>query len=151
MPAAGCPPSWSQRAPPNDKHQGARTGREALGRARGGLTTKVHLVADRRCRPVTRILNPGQHGDCPRFIPLMDQIRIARHGKERPRTRPSRAMGDKAYSSAANRSYLRHRGIKAVISVKDDQAAVRRRRGSAGARPPSTPGTTSSATPSSDA
>ena len=43
------------------------TGREALGRSRGGLTTKIHLVADRRCRPVARILSPGQHGDSPRF------------------------------------------------------------------------------------
>ena len=29
-------------------------------------------------------------------------------------------MGDKAYSSAANRAYLRKRGIKAVIPVKED-------------------------------
>ena len=55
--------------------------REALGRSRGGLSTKIHLTADRRCRPVTRILTPGQHGDCPKFIPLMEAIRIARRGK----------------------------------------------------------------------
>jgi hypothetical protein len=30
-------------------------------------------------------------------------------------------MSDKAYSSAANRAYLRSRGIKAVIPVKEDQ------------------------------
>jgi hypothetical protein len=30
-------------------------------------------------------------------------------------------MGDKAYSSAVNRAYLRRRGIKAVIPVKEDQ------------------------------
>jgi hypothetical protein len=53
-----------------------RPGREALGRSRGGLSTKIHLAADRRCRPVARILSPGQHGDCPRFIPLMRAIRI---------------------------------------------------------------------------
>lgn len=46
-------------------------------------------------------------------------------------------MADKAYSSAGNRAYLRRRGIRAVIPVKDDQAANRRRRGSAGGRPPS--------------
>jgi hypothetical protein len=34
-------------------------GREALGRSRGGLTTKIHLAADRRCRPLTRILTPA--------------------------------------------------------------------------------------------
>jgi transposase len=66
----------------------------------------------------------------------MDQIRIARRGKGRPRTRPGRAMGDKAYSSAANRAYLRRRGIQAVIPVKEDQKNNRRARGRRGGRPP---------------
>jgi transposase len=45
-------------------------------------------------------------------------------------------MADKAYSSAANRAYLRRRGIKAVIPVKDDQKENRRKRGRKGGRPP---------------
>jgi transposase len=139
-----CPPSWSRGAAPNDKNPQAAganpakpgSGREALGRSRGGLSTKIHLAADRRCRPVTRILTPGQDGDCPQFIPLLNQIRVARRGKGRPRTRPGRAMADKAYSSAANRAYLPKRGIKAVIPVKEDQKKHRRARGRAGGRPP---------------
>jgi transposase len=130
------PPSWSRGAPSNDKNLPVRPGREALGRSRGGLSTKIHLAADRRCRPVTRILTPGQHGDCPQFIPLLEKIRIGRRGKGRPRTRPGRAMADKAYSSAANRAYLRKRGIQAVIPVKEDQKKHRRARGRAGGRPP---------------
>jgi transposase len=66
----------------------------------------------------------------------MDQLAIRRRGKGRPRTRPAAAMGDKAYSSAANRTYLRKRGIKAVIPVKQDQKKHRRGRGSHGGRPP---------------
>jgi transposase len=143
-PAAVCRRSWLRGAPPNDKNPQA-TGtnpakpgrdREALGRSRGGLTTKIHLAADRRCRPITSILTPGQHADCPQFIPLMGQIQIRRRGKGRPRTRPGRAMGDKAYSSAANRAYLRRRGIQAVIPVKEDQKEHRRARGQRGGRPP---------------
>jgi transposase len=111
-------------------------GREALGRSRGGLSTKIHLLADRRCRPLTRLTTPGQHGDCPRFIPLLEQLRVARRSTGRPRTRPGAAMGDKAYSSAANRAYLRRRGIMAVIPVKEDQKANRRSRGRRGGRPP---------------
>jgi transposase len=118
---------------PNDK---SPPGREALGRSRGGLGTKIHLTADRRCRPVSRILTPGQHGDCPQFIPLMQAIRVARRGLGRPRTRPGAALADKAYSSAGNRAYLRKRGIKAVIPVKEDQKKHRRGRGRAGGRPP---------------
>ena len=134
--AGPCPRTWSRGAAVNDKNPAARLGREGLGRSRGGLSTKIHLAADRRCRPVARILSPGQHGDCPRFIPLMQAVRIARRGLGRPRTRPGAAMGDKAYSSAANRAYLRKRGIKAVIAVKEDQKKHRRGRGRAGGRPP---------------
>jgi transposase len=66
----------------------------------------------------------------------MQAIRIGRRGKGRPRTRPGAAMGDKAYPSAANRAYLRKRGIKAIIPVKEDQKTHRRNRGSHGGRPP---------------
>jgi len=45
-------------------------------------------------------------------------------------------MAGKAYSSAANRAYLRKRGIKAVIPVKEDQKKHRRARGRAGGRLP---------------
>ena len=45
-------------------------------------------------------------------------------------------MADKAYSSAANRAYLRRRGIQAVIPVKEDQKKNRRARGRSGGRPP---------------
>ena len=82
----GCRPrTWPQGASANDKNPAAgQAGREALGRSRGGLSTKIHLVADRRC--LTRILTPGQRGDCPQFIPLMDQLAVGRRGKGRPRT-----------------------------------------------------------------
>ena len=100
---------------------GGEADREALGRSHGGLSTKIHLTADRRCRPITRILSPDQHGDCPQFIPLIEAIWIGRRGKGWPRIWLGAAMAGKAYSSAANRTYLRKRGIKAVIPVKADQ------------------------------
>lgn len=53
----------------------------------------------------------------------------------RPRTRPGAVAADKAYSSRANRAYLRKRRIKAVIPEKKDQATNRRKRGSKGGRP----------------
>jgi transposase len=67
----------------------------------------------------------------------MGSIRIPRRGPGRPRRTPAAVLADKAYSSRANRRHLRRRGIRAVIPVKKDQAANRRRRGSAGGRPPS--------------
>lgn len=53
----------------------------------------------------------------------------------RPRTRPHAVAADKAYSSRRNRRYLQRRGIKVVIPEKADQAANRKKRGSAGGRP----------------
>lgn len=46
---------------------------------------------------------------------LMDQLKINRTGPGRPRTRPDRLRGDKAYSTRAIRTYLRDCGITAVI------------------------------------
>ena len=82
------------------------------------------------------LLTGGQCGDSPQFTTVLDAIQVARPGGGRPRRRPDRVLADKAYSSRANRSYLRQRGIKATIAEPADQAAHRRRRGSRGGRPP---------------
>ncbi|MGJ9424202.1 transposase, partial [Aeromicrobium sp. CF3.5] len=108
----------------------------AIGRSRGGLSTKIHQLVDGHCRPLVVLIGPGQGGDSPMFGPLLEQLSVARIGPGRPRTRPDRVLGDKAYSSRANRALLRGRGIEAVISEPSDQAGHRRRRGSAGGRPP---------------
>jgi transposase len=108
----------------------------ALGRSRGGLTTKVHLACEQRQKPLSIVITAGQRGDSPQFEAVLDGIGVARLGAGRPRTRPDRVLADKAYSSRANRAYLRRRGIKATIPIKDDQAAHRRTKGSAGGRPP---------------
>jgi transposase len=53
----------------------------------------------------------------------------------RPATRPKAVAADKAYSSKANRAYLRRRGITGVIPEKSDQQANRKKKGSQGGRP----------------
>jgi transposase len=107
-----------------------------LGRSRGGLTTKVHLAADRRCRPVARVISAGQRGDAVVFDAVMDRVRVLRCGRGRPRTRPGRILADNAYSSRAIRNSLRRRGIAATIPEPADQQANRARRGPRGGRPP---------------
>ncbi len=105
-----------------------------LGRSRGGQTSKIHLAADRNCRPLAFVLTPGQAADSPQFVPVLGKIRV-RGPVGRPRTRPDAVAGDKAHSSRGNRAHLRKRRIKAVIPEKRDQAANRKRKGSAGGRP----------------
>jgi len=108
----------------------------ALGRSRGGLTSKLHLAVEQGQRPLSLVLTAGQRGDSPEFQAVLGGIRVPRRGAGRPRTRPHRVLADKAYSSRANRALLRRRGIRAVIPEKDDQAAHRLARGCKGGRPP---------------
>jgi len=107
-----------------------------LGRSRGGLTTKLHLGCEQGQRPLSIVLTAGQRGDSPQFAVVLDGIRVPRLGGGRPRTRPDQVLADKAYTSRANRRYLRRRGIKATIPSKADQDANRRKQGSRGGRPP---------------
>lgn len=107
-----------------------------LGRSRGGFTSKLHLAVEQGQKMLTVVITAGQRGDSPQFATVLNGIRIPRTGPGRPRTRPDRVLADKAYSSKANRDLLRRRGIPATIPIKADQAAHRRKRGSAGGRPP---------------
>jgi transposase len=130
----------TQGAGSNDKNSDpaptAAIHREALGRSRGGLSTKIHLLADTRCRPLVRVTTAGQRHDALAFEPLMSRLAIARTGPGRPRTRPDRLLADKAYSNRKTRVHLRRRGIKATIPEKTDQQKSRLTKGSAGGRPP---------------
>ncbi|MGW9198731.1 IS5 family transposase [Micromonospora chersina] len=108
----------------------------ALGRSRGGWTTKLHLACEQGRKPLSMLLTAGQRGDSPQFTRVLAGIRVPRSDGGRPRTRPDRVLADKAYSSRANREHLRRRGIPATIPIKIDQAASRRKKGSQGGRPP---------------
>ncbi|MEW1838692.1 IS5 family transposase [Nonomuraea angiospora] len=140
MPIGMPPEPAADRRPISRKGDGVEhkpaKGREALGRSRGGSSTKVYLVADRRCRPIARIIRFGQHGDSPYFRRVLEGARIQRRGPGRPRKRPGRVLADKAYSSRAKSGYLCRSGIKAVIPIKKDQQTNRLKRGSKGGRPP---------------
>lgn len=81
------------------------------------------------------MITAGQAGDSPQFRPVLDKIRVRSGRGGADRRRPDAVLGDKAYSAKANRAYLRSRRITAVIPEKVDQAAARRRKGSAGGRP----------------
>ena len=86
----------------------------ALGRSRGGLTSKFHLACEQGQKPLAVIVTAGQRGDSPQFTVVLDAIRVPRPARGRPRTRPDRS-GDKAYGSRANRAWLRRRGIRCTI------------------------------------
>ncbi|WP_442806220.1 IS5 family transposase [Streptomyces sp. NBC_01317] len=115
---------------------GGGAGGEGLGRSLGGFTSKIHLSADGRCRPLSLIITPGQRADCTQFAPVLEKIRVPRQGIGRPRKKPDSVAADKAYSNGPCRQYLRQRGIRHTIPEKADSQAARQRRGSRGGRPP---------------
>ena len=89
-------------------HQQAATGKggarnQALGRSRGGLTTKIHLATDTYGRPLRMILSAGQAGDTPRAPDLMAGFR------------PKYVLADKAHDSNAIRDCIAELAASAVI------------------------------------
>ena len=67
------------------------------------------------------LLSPGQAHDS-RFVePLLEDGAVRRAGRGRPRVRPRRVAGDKAYSYPRVRRYCRRRGIGAIIPTRKDQ------------------------------
>ncbi|MGW7440752.1 IS5 family transposase [Streptomyces sp. NPDC054849] len=119
------------RRPPG----GGGAGGEGLGRSRGGFTSKLHLSADGRCRPLSLIVTPGQRADCTQFKPVLEKIRVPRSGLGRPRKKPDSLAADRAYSNGPIRQYLRRRGIRHTIPEKTDSQAARLRKGTGGGRP----------------
>lgn len=106
----------------------------ALGRSRGGWSTKLHLACEQGRKLMALVLTGGQRGDSPQFIAVLERVRVSRRAVGRARTRPDRVLADKAYASHANRAYLRRRQIKSTIPIKVDQVAHRRKRGRRGGR-----------------
>lgn len=123
------------RGDSRDRHQ-REPADHALGRSRGGWSTKIHLACERDRHVLAFALTAGQAGDSPQMIPVLERIRVPRPGVGRPRTRPDRVLGDRAYSSRGNRAYPARRGIKATIPAPADQVGHRKARGSTGGRPP---------------
>jgi transposase len=74
---------------------------------------------------VTFGLTPGARPEPTAVERLMERGAVKRR-RGRPRVRPARVAGDKAYRSAKLRRYLRRRGIGAVIPRRRDERPARR-------------------------
>ena len=86
---------------------GARGGgEEALGRSRGGLTTKIHALADALGRPLGFLLTPGQAADCRQARALLEGVTF------------ERLIGDRGYDTNEIRDWLEEHQAEAVIPSK---------------------------------
>jgi len=78
--------------------------RQAIGRSRGGRTTKIHALTDAAGRPHVLLLSPGNTNDialAPALIAAVGPIK--------------RLIADKAYDANRLRQLLADQGAKAVI------------------------------------
>ncbi len=107
----------------------------AIGRSRGGLTTKIHALTDQREAPVAVRLTAGQAGDNPQLVPLLDDYAAACTHHDAS-GRDFGLLAEEAYSHPSTRSELRSRRIKHTIPQRSDQIARRKAKGSTGGRPP---------------
>ncbi len=98
---------------------------EALGRSKGGFSTKIHLRAEGGGKPIALLITAGQRHEQTVFKTLMEMGAVKRVRQGKPRIRPERVVGEKGYSSRKIRWYLRKRGIRAVIARQKGE----RRRG----------------------
>lgn len=103
---------FSGRFPQHRLDDGASLGRrrkrgapaQAIGRSRGGRTTKIHAVCDALGRAIAIKVTPGQLGDVVPAAELLGQLPPSR-----------RCAADTAYDSNALRQFLCHRGTLPVI------------------------------------
>jgi len=100
---------------PHDRlhqHQGPPLGRrrkrgaqiQAIGRSRGGRTTKIHAVVDGQGRLIAFEITAGQRGDAPLAKPLLEPLPTARL-----------CLADTAYDADKLRKFLIERGATPVI------------------------------------
>jgi transposase len=96
--------------PPAGHRRKGGTQNQAIGRSRGGLTTKIVALVDALGNLTRFVLLPGQRHDSVGVAPLLADIDIAA------------LIADKAFDSDWLRAELNDRGALAVIPPKADRA-----------------------------
>ena len=80
---------------------------QAIGRSRGGRTTKIHALTDRFCRPLAFLLTGGQVADCKAGALLLERLPACRI-----------VLADKGYDSDAIRRQIEASGAAPNIPPK---------------------------------
>lgn len=83
---------------------------------RGRRGSKHHLICCGEGNPLAVEVTGGNVNDVTQTLPLVDGIPPVRGKPGRPRRRPKRLLGDRAYHSKKHRRELRARGIQAKIA-----------------------------------
>lgn len=94
----------------------------ALGRSRGGFSTKIHLLCDGKGHPLHFHLTPGQTHDSTALDALLEGADAQLHdGEGKPVAWPVKLGGDKGYRADWIDTYLLKLGIQPVIPSKENE------------------------------
>lgn len=94
----------------------------AVGRSRGGFSTKIHLLCDRHGHPLHFHLTPGQAHESTAVETLLEGVDANLFDCEgQPVAWPVALAGDKGYRAEWIDQYLLTLGIRPVIPSKDNQ------------------------------
>jgi transposase len=94
-------------------------GLNALGRSRGGYSTKLHVLTDANGTLIGVTATAGQTHEAAEFESLMANSCLSLHCR---RNRPRALAGDKGYSSGAIRSWIQSKSICDVIPTRSNEA-----------------------------
>ena len=82
--------------------------RNALGRSRGGFSTKIHARTNAEGLPIGIVITPGQAHDVAAYPALMEEVD----------DNPEQMLADKGYDSDAVRDDIQKRGGEALIPTR---------------------------------
>ena len=88
---------------------------------RGKRGSKHHILSCGRGNPLAAQTTAANVNDITRFIPLIDAVPPVRGRRGRPKRRPARVYGDRAYHSRAARRALHRRRIKTRVAWPHDR------------------------------
>ena len=97
---------------------------EALGRSRGGLSSKIHTITDARGRPLVITLSTGERADILSAPGLFYQL-IARAAIRGVQAIPGSVVGDRAYDADTFLALIQSCGAQVVIPPRKNRTAQR--------------------------
>jgi IS5 family transposase len=92
---------------------------------RGKPGAKLHLVCDGGGLPLAAAVTAANLADTTMFQAVLDDVPPIRTPSQRWRYRPDAVHADKAYDSAANRAWLRRRGLRPRIARRGLDSSAR--------------------------
>lgn len=105
---------WGKKSDPAEPDD------HALGRSRGGFTTKIHLLCDRHGHPLHAHVTAGQEHESQFVETLLAGVAVAQD-EDSETIFPLRLAGDKGYRAHWIDEYLLELGITPVIPSKENE------------------------------